>query len=48
VIRRIAKFAGFCGGRRRARQEPQVWLTAAVCAAVLSLLHIGAIKAVSR
>jgi hypothetical protein len=50
--RRIAKFFGFCGGRRRARQEPLVRcagaLAAACVTAVLVLLHLAAVKQVSR
>jgi hypothetical protein len=45
-MRRIAKFFGFCGGKRRVRQEPQVALflaavsaVAAVTVPLLSYLH---------
>lgn len=53
--RRIAKFFGFCGGKRRARQEPHVWLFAATAGvvaastvALLTFLHLTAFRGVPR
>lgn len=53
--RRIAKFLGFCGGRRRARQELHIRLFTAVAGAVvactvavLTVLHLTAFKEVPR
>lgn len=53
--RRIAKFFGFCGGKRRARQEPHVWLflaaagvVVAVTVSFLTFLHFTAFKEVPR
>jgi hypothetical protein len=34
--RRIAKFLGFCGGKRRIRQEPAVWLFLAAAGVVVA------------
>lgn len=53
--RRIAKFLGFCGGRRRTRQEPHVWMFLAAAGVVVALavsfltfLHFTAFKEVPR
>lgn len=53
--RRIAKFFGFCGGKRRTRQEPHVWLFVAAASVVvavtvgfLTFLHVTAFKGVPR
>jgi hypothetical protein len=53
--RRIAKFFGFCGGKRRVRQEPHVWLLVAATGvvvastvALLAFLHLTAFKEVPR
>ena len=53
--RRIAKFFGFCGGKRRARQEPHVWLFTAAAGlvvastvALLTFLHLTAFEEVPR
>jgi hypothetical protein len=53
--RRIAQLAGFCGGARRVRQEPHVWLFLAAASVVvtvtvslLTFLHLTSYKGVPR
>jgi hypothetical protein len=53
--RRIAKFLGLHGGKRRRRQDPIAWSLLAVVgavafakAAILTVLQVAAVKGVSR